>query len=130
MKILIVEDCFISRVLMTKFLRGFGTCDVAVNGREAVEAVALALKEEKPYEFVFMDMQMPMMNGDEALEAIRNLENDADAKTKVKVIMTTAEEATDEILDKFAKLHCDGFISKPINREKLREQFKALKLVE
>ena len=130
MKILIVEDCFISRMLMTEFLKGYGTCHIAINGLEAVDAVALALKAGKPYDLVFMDMQMPMMNGDAALEAIRNLESDADAKTKVKVIMTTAEEATEAILKKFAKLHCDGFISKPINREKLREQFKALKLVE
>jgi hypothetical protein len=50
MKILIVEDEFVSRKLMCHLLSGMGTVDVAVNGEEAIAAFRIALEESKPYE--------------------------------------------------------------------------------
>ena len=50
MKTLIVEDDFTSRRLLQRFLAPFSDCDVAVNGKEAVEAFRLALEAGQPYD--------------------------------------------------------------------------------
>ncbi|MCA1987263.1 MAG: response regulator, partial [Desulfovibrio sp.] len=66
MRVLIVEDDFTSRKLMQTILSPYGDCDVAVNGREAVEAFQNALNSAKPYDLVCMDIMMPEMDGQEA----------------------------------------------------------------
>ncbi len=63
MKSLIVEDDFTSRNLMQIYLADMGPCHVAVNGREAVEAVTESLNEQKPYDVICLDIMMPEMDG-------------------------------------------------------------------
>ena len=75
MKVLIVEDDFVSRKVMMYCLNSLGgQCEVAVDGEEAVRAVTIALADEQPYDVIFLDIMMPNMNGHEALKAIRLLE--------------------------------------------------------
>jgi len=92
MKTLIVEDDFTSRLLLQEFLTTYGSVHIAVNGKEAVDAVCSALQANKPYDLIQMDIMMPEMDGHEALTQIRQIEAqnhlvDAD---QVRVIMVTA----------------------------------------
>ena len=74
MKILLAEDDFVTRKFMLNFLSKYGECDVAVDGLEAVEALALAFEDGEPYDLVCLDIMMPVMDGYQALKEIRDVE--------------------------------------------------------
>ena len=92
MKILIVEDDFISRKLMQKFLDPYGETDVAVNGEEALDAFQMAWKEDSPYDLICLDIMMPQKDGQEVLRTIRAIETGKglEGEKSAKILMTTA----------------------------------------
>ncbi|MBF0427945.1 MAG: Hpt domain-containing protein [Magnetococcales bacterium] len=75
MRILIADDESNNRILMHKYLQSWGQCDLVQDGSEAVEAFQIATDEGSPYDLICMDQFMDEMNGDEALKAIRTIEN-------------------------------------------------------
>ncbi len=95
MKCLVVEDEFISRTLLTELLSTYGTCHVATNGLEAVEAFQNVL-EGAPYDLICLDIMMPHLNGQEALQRIRALEAERGIGgwDTVKVIFPTATDTS------------------------------------
>ncbi len=129
MKILIVEDAFLSRQVLCKFLSGYGDCDIAVNGKEAVEAFKMAIENEK-YDLVCLDVMMPEMDGHEALTEIRAIEaqKGVTGLRGVKIIMTTALGDSKNILKAF-KEQCESYLVKPITKDKLHLELKKLGLV-
>lgn len=129
MKILIVEDDFMSRKLMLAYLSSLGECDVAANGREALEAYTGALDWAKPYNLICLDIMMPGMNGQEVLKHIRDIEEERGIlpPEAAKVIMTTALKDSGNIMNAF-KSQCEAYLVKPIDREKLMQQIKFLGL--
>ena len=130
MKTLIVEDDFTSRLLIQEFLRGYGVSHIAVNGREAVEAVAAALDSGEPYQLVCLDIMMPGMSGQQALKEIRELEESRGifSSDGAKIIMTTALNDIQSKIDAFAGL-CDAYLTKPIHKEHLLRELRKLKLI-
>ncbi len=82
MKILLAEDDFASRKFMDKYLSQYGECDATVDGEEAVNAYLMALEDEEPYDLICLDVMMPVMNGYQALEAIRKDEAERGVKRK------------------------------------------------
>jgi two-component system chemotaxis response regulator CheY len=130
MRVLIVEDDFVGSRLMKKFLEADCFCHLAFDGREAIEAFETALKEEKPYDLHFLDIMMPEVNGVDVLKSIRKMEEEKGipAEKGVKVIMTTAMNDADVIMDSF-NARCDGYMVKPIRKEKLFEEIENLGLL-
>ena len=130
MRVLIVEDDFIGSRLMKKFLEAECFCHLAFDGREAIEAFEAALKEGKPYELLFLDIMMPEVNGIEVLKSIRKMEEKRGIAPDqgVKVIMTTAMNDADVIMEAF-NARCDGYIVKPIRKDKLFEEIESLGLI-
>jgi PleD family two-component response regulator len=63
MKFLIVDDEFVSRKKSQKILSQYGECDVALNGLEALNAYVRAHNENDPYNLIFLDIDMPDLNG-------------------------------------------------------------------
>ena len=113
--ILLVEDNELNREIAEELLKQYGfLVDIAENGAEAVEKV----KNSAPgtYDLVLMDIQMPVMNGYEATEQIRALEDPALAK--IRILAMTAN-AFDEDRKQALKCCMDGFLSKPIVMEEL-----------
>jgi len=131
MKILIVEDDFISRQVLMEHLSFLGRCDIAVDGEEAVQAVQLAIKNETPYELICLDIMMPKMDGHAALKAIRESEDQAGIMLGdgAKVIMTTALKDSGNIMKAF-KENCEAYLSKPISRNKLLDQLAKFGLID
>jgi len=67
-KILVAEDIALNQILIKLILSDFGfDCDIAENGKIVLEKI-----QEKEYDIILMDLQMPEMNGFEATEYIRN----------------------------------------------------------
>lgn len=106
-KILLVEDNEMNRKIVIKMLKYKNiTCDIAGNGKEALEAVA-----EKDYDIVFMDCQMPVMDGYESTAKIREMEGD---KKHTTIIAMTANAMEGDRI-KCIEAGMDDYISKPIN---------------
>jgi len=131
MRILIVEDDFISRNVLQHILANFGLCDIAVDGEEAVEAFKIAWKESKPYDLICMDIMMPVLNGHEALIQIRAIEKRMrlDSSAQAKVVMTTALGDKRNVSDAFYKGGASAYFVKPINRDELLKELKVLGLM-
>ena len=113
--ILLVEDNELNREIAEELLKQYGfLVDIAENGAEAVKKV----KNSAPgtYDLVLMDIQMPVMNGYEATEQIRALEDPALAQ--IRILAMTAN-AFDEDRKQALKCGMDGFLSKPIVMEEL-----------
>jgi two-component system chemotaxis response regulator CheY len=128
MKILIVEDDFISRKVMLHFLYPLGECDVAANGSEAMEAFMEAAKAGQPYDLVTLDIMMPEMSGQETLMRIRMYEEEQGFEA-AKIIMTTSLKDRSTVLDSFYN-QCDGYLVKPIHSKDLLKMLGELNLLD
>lgn len=114
-KILLVEDNELNREVAAEIIGMTGAeIETAVNGKEAVDKVA-----DHPngyYDLVFMDVQMPIMNGYEAATAIRSLPKHKGELLPI-VAMTANAFTEDVILAKSAGMN--EHIAKPLDMEKL-----------
>ena len=130
LRMLLVEDDFASRLLLQTFLSRYGECHIAVNGREAVEAVRSALGRGQPYDLICMDIMMPEMDGREAVRRARALEEEHGilSTSGAKIIMTTAVDDVKEVIRCFHEL-CDAYLMKPIDLAQLLSHMKSYQLV-
>lgn len=129
MRALVVEDEFISRIMLEKMLAPLFEVDSVVNGNEALEAFELAHGEERPYRLILMDIMMPGKNGLEALELIRQREDERHLP-KAKVIMTTALSDIKTVMRSFDSGQASAYIVKPIDRDKLFRELKNMALID
>ncbi len=118
-RILLVEDNELNREIATEIIGMTGvTIDSAENGKIAVEKVMEA--PEKWYDLIFMDIQMPIMNGYEATAAIRAL---AGSRGKVPIIAMTANAFAEDV--QLAKnTGMNEHIAKPLDLNKLNDVLK------
>jgi len=130
LRMLLVEDDFFSRLLLQTFLSRYGECHMAVNGREAVEAVRSALERGQHYALICMDIMMPEMDGREAVRHVRAMEEaeGIHSTAGAKIIMTTAVDDVREVSRCFRDL-CDGYLVKPIDLAQLLSQMKSYQLI-
>lgn len=131
MKILIVEDDNICQTLLKETLSPYGECHTAENGRQAIKAFEESLEQNDPYDLICLDIMMPEMDGQEALQNIRRIEKEKGigGSEMTKVIMTTALSDPKNIMKAFVKGQCEAYLSKPIIPDKLFEQLKKLGLM-
>ena len=131
MRILIVEDDFVSRNFLSKFLSKYGECDLVVDGLEAIDAFLIALKDEEPYNLICLDIMMPKVDGVKVLKTIRDLEKQYGVlqEKRVKIIMTTAVTEAQLVQTAF-DYGCEAYAAKPIDTQKLIEVMDKLGLME
>lgn len=130
MKTLIIEDDFTSRLLLQELLKSYGPTHIAVNGKEAVEAVRLAMAAGEPYDLLCLDIMMPEMDGQAALKHIRALEEAQGIWSTygAKIVMTTALCDMKNVTAAFSGL-ADAYQTKPIEKSKLLDALRQLKLI-
>ncbi len=105
--VLLVEDIRVNQVIAKKLLSGIGLdVDIADNGQEAVDAV-----KNKPYDLIFMDCHMPIMDGYEATKIIREIEL-AQNKVALPIVALTAN-ATREDREVCKKAGMNYVVTKP-----------------
>jgi PAS domain S-box-containing protein len=108
---LVAEDNAVNQKVAIRILEKLGVrADVAGNGHEAVEMFRTI-----PYDIVFMDCQMPEMNGYEASTRIRQLEQSG---SRVPIVALTAE-AIQDCRDKCLRAGMDDYLPKPVKLEDL-----------
>ena len=115
---LIVEDNKVNARILGSFLKKIGIkSDVAQNGQEGVERF-----ETNNYNIIFMDVQMPVMNGLEATKAIRKKEEGT--LNHIPIIAVTANAKMNACIE----AGMDAFIQKPVSRDILLEAVNDLKI--
>ena len=121
MKSLVVEDDFVSRLVLQKMLAPLGQCDAAVNGNEAVQAFNISFEDKQPYDLICLDIMMPEMDGKEALKLIRQREKEfgIQPSNEAKIIMITALDTPKEVIDAFYRGGCTSYLVKPIEKAKI-----------
>jgi two-component system chemotaxis response regulator CheY len=130
MRTLVVEDDYITAEVMHEIMLSFGECDVAENGKIAIEKFSAAMEEDEPYKVVFLDIMMPEMDGQTVLDEIRKIESEHGIKglEGVKIIMTTALDDFENIKRAF-KHQAEGYIVKPIDKDKVIKTLIDLELL-
>jgi CheY-like chemotaxis protein len=114
-RILLAEDIETNQKLTVSMLEKFGyRVDVVENGKEAVKAL-----ETVPYDIVLMDVRMPVMDGLEATRIIRDLRSNV-LNHDIPIISVTASALIDD-RERFINAGMNGYISKPIDSQKLLE---------
>ena len=131
MKTLVVEDDFVSRLVLKKMLSPFGQCDTAVNGKEAIQAFSIANEEGNPYDLICLDIMMPEMDGKEALKSIREIEkkHKVSPRNETKIVMITALDTPKEVIDAYYNGGCTAYLVKPIEKAKIIEVIKEVGLL-
>lgn len=130
MKVLLVDDNFVSRKLLKALLGEIGDCSLAASGEEGFELFVSANETKEPFDLVCLDVMMPGIDGHETLAKMRSWEdaNGIDSISGVKVIMITAMDDKKNVFQAF-KGGCEAYIVKPIERTKLMEAIARLGLV-
>lgn len=115
-KVLVAEDIALNQLLMKTILEDFGFgCEIASNGKIAIEKL-----EDGYFDIVLMDLQMPVMNGFEATEYIRN-----NIKSDIPIIALTADVTTVD-LAKCRAVGMNDYIAKPVDEHLLFNKILSL----
>ena len=123
LNILIAEDNDINWEIISAMLSMFGiTSERAENGRICVEKMAEA--EEGRYDLIFMDIQMPEMNGLDATRQIRRLENSWAAS--VPIIAMTADAFSENVAE-CIQAGMNGHIAKPVDLKLVIKEIRRIK---
>ena len=116
---LVVDDNSVNLKVISTSLKYYGiSVETADSGASAIEQC-----REKKYSLVFMDQMMPEMDGIEAMQHIRALNDYYAAGGEAKIIALTAN-AVSGVKEELLGLGFDAFLSKPINYKELEETFR------
>ena len=117
---LVVEDNLVNQKVLTRILANLGiSVEVAENGKQAVEACG-----PQSYDIIFMDLQMPVMDGFQAAEAILSKPN-----AKKPPILAVTANSEQEFRARAASVGMTGFIPKPVSRASIEGALKTVSVV-
>jgi len=124
-RILFAEDNPVNLMLGRKMLKHMGYTNVEI-ARDGIDTVN-KVKENDPYDILFMDIQMPEMDGLEATRAIRNLESDMQNKeahkSRIPIIALTANAMKGD-RENYLEAGMDDYLSKPVKREDIQRMIR------
>ncbi len=118
LRVLLADDNVINQKVALRLLQQYGyKADVACNGLEAIRAL-----ESKPYDLIFMDVQMPEMDGLAASQRIRQLQQEAGAPLHLRqplAIIAMTASAMQGDREKCLAAGMDDYLAKPVTLDQL-----------
>jgi CheY-like chemotaxis protein/nitrogen-specific signal transduction histidine kinase/HPt (histidine-containing phosphotransfer) domain-containing protein len=115
LRILVVDDNQTNRTILVKMLESFGCSPEAIaSGNEAIQVLKRVVRQEKPFDLVLLDMQMPQMDGEQTLRAIKA---DPELEDVLVIILTSIGIRGD--VARLEALGCAGYLTKPIKQSQL-----------
>lgn len=113
-KILIVDDIFVNRLLLKEVMKNLDVaCIEAQNGKEAIEII-----QKEKVDLVFMDIEMPVMNG---LETTRHIREKLPSPVKYTPIIALTAHNPANFFDDFRDVGFDFLMTKPYSIEKIKQ---------
>ena len=127
MKFLIADAGFDSRKESQTLLSKYGECDVAINGLEALNAFVRAHNEKDPYHLIFLDIEMPGLDGHQIMKKIKQWEKSKAISPAggVKVILLSTGPPPKAITALLEPDH-ETCMEKPVTRERLAKAFQQI----
>ena len=121
LRVLVVDDSEVNRFILCELLATLGIkASWASNGEEAVTAFT-----DAPFDVIFMDIQMPVMDGVAATEAIRALQSEQGLKPDCVVVGVSAHAMSGD-REKYLAVGMADYLTKPIDRKHLESCLSAL----
>lgn len=129
MRVLIIDDDYVTRAKLKGILSKCGDCDGAPDGETAVQLFKKAHGESAPYELITVDIEMKGMDGQEVVQAIREWEKDnkVPAGQKAKILMITVKKEIKEVSNAYFE-GCDAYCVKPFTPETIADSLKKMDL--
>lgn len=123
--VLAVEDDFRTRIHLVKSLSKVARCQTAVNGEEALSLYHQSVRKNEPFDFIVLDVTIPLIDGFDVLKSIRKSEEEDTNlfKKPVKIIMLTAYK--DSLMEMY-NMGWDEYFTKPVDTKKLLSKMKEL----
>ena len=132
MKVLIVEDDAVSRKMIEMLIKPLADkYDLAKEGLMALDFFNKSIDEENRYDLVLLDIMLPKMDGQTLLQKFRKKEKAKGiyGKSSCKIVMVSALGDAGNIMEAF-KNQCDGYLTKPYNKNNLIAELKKLELIQ
>lgn len=119
LRILVVDDIYTNRYLLSELIKLTGNeAIIAQNGKEAIEIL-----EQQQIDIIFMDIEMPVMNGIETTQYIRN--EMASPLNAIPIIALTAHNP-EIFFEDYSDVGFDELITKPYSVEKIKAKIRDL----
>lgn len=122
MKSLVIDDSKLIGLIMQETLERYGSCDVAFNPVDGFNKYVKSVNSNIPYDVIYLDLIMPIYNGYQILEMIRNYENSRGVKNAIIIIVSGLYD--EENKKKAMTLGADAYFMKPFNIDEFTEFFK------
>ncbi len=122
MKALIADDSPLFTNSLVKSLDNSLQLTLADTGKEALDVFHTAHYNSNSFDLIFLDLDMPSMRGEYALQAIRSYENTMGIEN-AKVIIISANSDSKKVLELF-NIGCDYYITKPIKEGEIANSLK------
>ena len=123
MRILLIDDEPVALTKLELMLTNVGDCDIAASGIEATECFVTAINDNRPYDLITIDIELPDVTGLDLLNRFCRLEKKNGIHPSKK-IMVTAHSNVDYVVK--ARGHCDAFVVKPLRKNTLLEKISEL----
>ena len=131
MKVLIVEDDAVSRKMIEMIMKPLTKeYSLAKDGEIALDFFNESVESKSNYDLVLLDIMLPKMDGQTLLLKFRQKEKEYNllGNKGSKIIMVSALDDAGNILEAF-KNQCDGYLTKPYNKNSLMIELKKLELI-
>lgn len=130
-RFLIVDDDERFATLVAKKLEKYADCVVSLRGDDALLQFEHHLREKAPFYAVFMDIEMPKMDGHEVIERMRTIEsrNQINPTDTFKLVMLTAHNDVKNVSKSFFKGSAEAYIHKETLGEKLIPELEKIGVI-
>lgn len=127
MKSLVIDDSKLIGLIMQETLEQYGSCDVAFNPVDGFNKYVKSVNNNIPYDVVYLDLIMPIYNGYQVLEMLRNYEKSRNVKNSIIIIVSGIYD--EENKKKAIELGADAYFMKPFNIAEFTKFFKEKSLL-
>lgn len=130
-RVLIVEDDVISRKMIEMLMKPLAKeCSLAKDGEIALDFFNESVEDNNNYDVVLLDIMLPKMDGQTLLHKFRQKEEEYNifGKKGSKIVMISALGDAANVMEAFNN-QCDGYLSKPYNKNKLMVELRKLELI-